>query len=308
VADDVRAHLAALIGDVEVDGLRRLSGGASRETWSFDAVGPDDRRPLILQRDRPGGSPKAGMPVQARLLRAAAGAGVPVPAVLAADERAVVVERLEGETIARKILRDDEYAAARPVLVAQVGRAVARVHAMSVADFPELEELDQLATWREILDATGQAHPAFELGFRWLQANRPPSERRTLVHGDFRLGNLVVGPDGLRAILDWELAHVGDPVEDLSWLCVKAWRFGAGPPVAGLGSYEELLAAYAAECGVVVDPEVLRWWEVLGTLKWGVMCILQASAHLTGAVRSVELAAIGRRVCENEHDLLVLLP
>jgi aminoglycoside phosphotransferase (APT) family kinase protein len=128
------------------------------------------------------------------------------------------------------------------------------------------------------------------------------------VHGDFRLGNFIVGPGGLEAVLDWELAHLGDPMEDLGWLCVKAWRFGARPPVGGFGEYDELFGAYGAAAGVEVDPEAVHWWEVLGTLKWGVMCIMQASTHLNGFSRSVELAAIGRRVCENEHDLLALLP
>ena len=128
-----------------------------------------------------------------------------------------------------------------------------------------------------------------------------------LLHGDFRLGNLIVGPDGLRAVLDWELTHAGNPAEDLGWLCVKAWRFGGGPPVAGLGSREELLAAYRAAGGADISLEELRWWEILGTLRWGVICLTQAWAHLSGAHRSVELAAIGRRVCEQEWDLLLLL-
>ncbi len=108
-------------------------------------------------------------------------------------------------------------------------------------------------------------------------------------------------------MLDWELAHLGDPMEDLGWLCVRAWRFGSAAPVAGVGDYDELYAAYAAAAGVEVDPDVVRWWEGLGTLRWGVICILQASSHLSGASRSVELAAIGRRVCENEYDLLCLM-
>jgi len=127
------------------------------------------------------------------------------------------------------------------------------------------------------------------------------------VHGDFRLGNLMIGADGLRAVLDWELAHLGDPMEDLGWLCVKAWRFGSPKPVAGVGDYRELIDAYAAESGLDVDPDVVHWWEVLGTLKWGIMCIMQAQSHLSGAARSHELAAIGRRVCENEHDLFLAL-
>ena len=100
---------------------------------------------------------------------------------------------------------------------------------------------------------------------------------------------------------------MGDPVEDLGWLCVKAWRFGSALPVGGLGTYEDLLDAYAEASGVRVDREELRWWEVLGTLKWGIMCISQANRHLTGHRRSHELAAIGRRVCENELDLLDLV-
>ena len=161
--------------------------------------------------------------------------------------------------------------------------------------------------YREVLDAAGYPHPTFELAFRWLERNRPDSTRRCVVHGDFRLGNLMVDGTGLAAVLDWELAHVGDPIEDLGWLCVKAWRFGSAKPVAGTGDYASFLAAYADASGVTVTPAVLRWWEVLGTLKWGIMCIMQAQSHLTGGARSHELAAIGRRVCENEHDLFLAL-
>ena len=174
-----------------------------------------------------------------------------------------------------------------------------------------LPTTDQVAQYRQSLDDLNaqldQAHPAFELAFRWLEHNRPISARRTVVHGDFRLGNVMVGPDGLRAVLDWELAHVGDPMEDLGWLCVRAWRFGSNRPVAGVGDYDELLDAYSTATGFAAHRDDLRWWEVLGTLKWGIMCMLQASAHLLGFSRSHELAAIGRRVCENEYDVLLAL-
>jgi hypothetical protein len=127
------------------------------------------------------------------------------------------------------------------------------------------------------------------------------------VHGDFRTGNLLVDAEGLRAVLDWELAHLGDPMEDLGWFCTRAWRFGSPHPAGGFGSYEELFAAYGEAAELDVDPAIVRWWETLGSLKWGVMCMMQARAHLLGMTRSHELAAIGRRVCENEHDVLVLL-
>jgi aminoglycoside phosphotransferase (APT) family kinase protein len=153
----------------------------------------------------------------------------------------------------------------------------------------------------------GEPHPTFELALRWLAANRPPSGRVAIVHGDFRLGNVIVGPDGLRAVVDWELVHLGDPMEDLGWLCVKAWRFGLPKPMAGVAEYAELFESYEAAGGERVDADVVRWWEVMGTLRWGMMCIAQAAAHLTGVSRSHELAAIGRRVCENEHDLFLAL-
>ncbi len=315
--EQLAADLTAALGAREVREVRRLSGGASRETFAFEA----DGRPLILQRDRPGGMRQAGMATEARLLRAAAATGVPVPAVVAtdADHRGgeaatvlggswLVVERLVGETIPRKILRDDEFAAARPQLSGQCGQALAGVHAIDPAAVPGLEGADQLDQFRALLDAMGEPHPAFELGFRWLERRRPPRRADTVVHGDFRNGNLVVGTDGLRAVLDWELAHLGDPLEDLGWLCVRAWRFGAAPRVGGFGDVDDLVAAYEAASGTAVDRDELAWWEAMGTLKWGIMCIVQAATHLSGTARSVELAAIGRRVCEVEHDLLLLLP
>jgi aminoglycoside phosphotransferase (APT) family kinase protein len=146
------------------------------------------------------------------------------------------------------------------------------------------------------------------LAFKWLDEHRPTASNRTaVVHGDFRLGNVIVDASGLRAVIDWELAHLGDPIEDLGWMCVPAWRFGSRLPAAGVGTREQLLAAYAEQSGVDVDPETLRWWEVSGILRWGMICVTQAFTHTSGIVRSHELAAIGRRVCENEHDLFLAL-
>jgi aminoglycoside phosphotransferase (APT) family kinase protein len=273
---------------LNLDNARRLSGGASRETWE----GERDGRTLILRKG-------PGMKTEAALIAAAAEAGVPVPQVVEAGDDYLLMERIEGETIPRKILRDPP-----PGLARQCGEILARLHTI---DPPEgLDHTDQLKQFRTLLDTLGQPHPAFEIAFRWLDANRPPPPPAPkLVHGDFRNGNLVVGPDGIRAVLDWELAHAGDPIEDLGWLCVKSWRFGVDQPVGGFGTYDELLDGYGRPD---LDRDHLRWWEVMGTLKWGIMCILQATAHTSGAHRSVELAAIGRRVCEVEWDLLQVLP
>ncbi len=321
MADDaLERSLATLLGGeatVTIEGLRRLSGGASRETWSLDAVANGERRELILQRLRPGAKGSGtGIPieVEAGVLRVAAAHGVPVATVEAVDDGStlgtagMVVERLPGETIARKLLRDAAWATARERLGGQVGKAMAQIHAIPLSDVAGLAETDQLQQFRAVLDTLGEPHPAFELGFSWLEANRPTQQRHTLVHGDLRLGNLLVDADGLRAVLDWELAHLGDPLEDLGWFCVRAWRFGSPLPAGGVATRDELVTAYEAASGTAVDREALRWWEVLGTLKWGVICVLQAWGHLSGATRSVEMATIGRRVCENEWDLLALLP
>ena len=306
VGTELSTMLSQLLGDAEIHDLHRLSGGASRETWRFTANG----RALILQRQRSGD--QRNMLVEAGVVGAARRGGVPVPELIDARCRDdgmafMVLEAIDGESIARKIQRDDEFAAARPRLTADFGHALARIHALDLSQIDGLEATDQLAYYTDVLDSLGQPHPVLELVRNWLVDTRPTSDRTCVVHGDFRLGNIIVGPDGLRAVIDWELAHLGDPMEDLGWLCVKAWRFGGIAPVAGLGAYDELFSAYEEAGGAPVDPVAVHWWEVLGTWKWAIMCILQASVHLNGMSRSHELAAIGRRVCENEHDLLCSL-
>lgn len=313
MTDDLAAALADVLGAAEVRDLVRLSGGASRDTFRFEA----DGRPLILQRQRSGDVRDMGN--EALVVRAAGAAGVPAAQVVASSSDAsssdasaigsafMVLTAVEGETIARKILRDDRFAHARRVLPAQLGAALAQLHAADTGGLGSLPTTDQMAQYREVLDQLGQPHPAFELAFKWLEAHRPAARPAALVHGDFRLGNVIVGDDGLRAVIDWELAHLGDPMEDLGWLCVKAWRFGSALPVAGVGDYQQLFDAYQAAGGRAVDADEVRWWEVMGTLKWGIMCIMQANAHTAGFSRSHELAAIGRRVCENEHDLFLAL-
>ncbi len=308
------AALRPVLGPLSVAGLTRLSGGASRETWAFDAVAEDGTRTgLVLRRDPPGRPSDPGaMAREAAAIGAASAAGLAAPDVLLVSEdpavfggAGMVMRRVDGETIARRILRDERFAPARGLLAGQLGRFAAGLHALPApAGFPAGDPLDAV---RATLAGFDEHSPVFDLALDWLAAHPPPPRDPVLVHGDFRLGNVVVGTDGLRAVLDWELTHAGNPAEDLGWLSVKAWRFGAALPVAGVGTREELLGAYRAAGGADISVAELRWWEVLGTLRWGVICMTQAWAHLSGAHRSVELAAIGRRVCEQEWDLLQLL-
>lgn len=305
--DDLASKLSAILGG-PVTSLQRLTGGASRETWRF-RCGDDE---LVLQRVRPGRPD--GLGAEPAVLSAAFAGGVPVPEVIVdgsasseLDLPFMIVRAVSGETIARKILRDSEFESARQLLPAQVGEALGLLHQVDVSSITGLTSVDQVKMYQKVMDDLGEPHPVFDIAFRWLEQNRPAVSTSSLVHGDFRLGNILVDSRGLTAVLDWELAHIGDPMEDLGWLCVRAWRFGGSQPVAGLGEYEELFEAYEKTSGIRPDFSTVRWWEILGTVKWGIMCIVQANTHLSGVARSHELAAIGRRVCENEYDVLNLL-
>jgi aminoglycoside phosphotransferase (APT) family kinase protein len=219
---------------------------------------------------------------------------------------------VRGTAIARKLLRDPPYAEARRRIAGQLGEIVVRIHATDTATLPPLvtkQAADQIALLRGALDRMADPQPVFELALSWLDRRKPaPIARPVLVHGDYRTGNYLADETGVTAILDWEGAHLGDPVEDLGWLCVKSWRFGSvDKPAGGFGSREELWTAYERAGGKKVDAARAHWWEVLGTARWGIICHQQAWRHLSGAVKSMELASIGRRAVETEVDLLQLL-
>lgn len=316
LADRLAEVLAPALGPVAVEDLRALTGGASRVTWAFDAV--DDahqRRPLIL-RTGPLEELYASMELEANAQRVAGQAGAPVPNVLVADNSPaalgnpyLICDRIDGETVVRRIERQLD-AAGRERLLRQCAQALAAIHRADPSGVA-LSAEDQLSACRAQLDTMPDTTAVFEWAFRRLAADRPPPVPPQLVHGDFRMGNLMVSGDGdLAAVLDWELVHLGDGCEDLAWFCLRAWRFGA--PVersaGGLGSVDALLAAYEQASGNgAVDPDRFDWWLLLGTLRWGIICRYQAQRHLSGQTRSVELATIGRRVSETEWDVLRLL-
>jgi aminoglycoside phosphotransferase (APT) family kinase protein len=301
--------------------LARLSGGASQETWSFDVLLAAEKRPLILRR-APGGyrAPfrSAGLATEAALMLRAGESGVPSPRVLRVLQESddigqgFLMDRVEGETIPRKILRDAAFAQLRPRLAFELGTILARIHRMDTQGFSALRKVTaraELAELRQAYENDRWPRPVFEFAFRWLGRHAPDApEPMTLLHGDFRNGNLIVGPDRVRAVLDWELAHFGDPMEDLGWLCVNSWRFGnIDKPVGGFGAVDELIAGYEAAGTCKADPERIRFWQTLGTLRWGVMCLGMLARYESGEDRSIERAMIARRASETEIDLLRIL-
>ena len=327
-ADDERANLALRIREVaravlpgvdQVTDLRRIPGGASQEIWTLEAAGSGLRRRLVLRR-QPAGAAYPGkitLEIEAELMRLAEAAGVPTPHIIhvltPADGlgNGYFMDYVEGEGLGHRIVRSDAFAAIRPKLAFQIGGILARMHAVDPALLPVLPRssaASAVAAMQETCRRIDQPRPVFELCFRWLRERLDrDAAAPTLVHGDFRNGNMIVGPDGVRAVLDWELAHLGDPVSDLGWLCVNSWRYGEiDKPVGGFGDREDLVAGYEAAGGAKVDPAGLLYWEVQGTLRWAVMCV-EMGVRAKQSDRPVELSVIGRRASEAEIDLMRLI-
>jgi aminoglycoside phosphotransferase (APT) family kinase protein len=316
LADILTERLRALWGPaVTVSAVRPMPGGASRESWDIEVHRPGQaQRHLILLRDADGrkGRPARNIDIEAAAMIAARAAGVPVADLYDHGEGALgqaylLMQCLEGETIPRRLLRDDAYAAARPRLAHRLGEVLARIHQIDPDTLPGLPRVDALGQLTELYQGFAEPRPALEIGLRWLREHQPAPVADTLVHGDFRTGNLMIAKDGLRGVLDWELTHCGDPRQDLGWLCTKAWRFGSARPVGGFGPRAELMAGYAAGGGTPPDEATQRWWELYGTVRWALLCRSQAERYLSGAEPSIELAVLGRRVCEQEFDVLLAL-
>ena len=317
--------------DATVASLRELSGGASCRVFAFELHAGDEQRTLVLRLDAVGGGTQGSRREEFALLAAAKRAGVTVPAVLVAGGEHdglggafFVMDLAPGEALARRLLRDDHYAVARVALPRQLGCELARTHEIDLAhpdlaflagrapagDDPRRFALAEVDRYEQILGAfsADQPYPLLKLVGRWLARHAPAVTRPVLVHGDFRVGNVMFDEAGLTAVLDWELSHIGDPVEDLGWLCVRTWRFGNDHLAAGgLCSREDLVAFHEEAGGVPCDPAALRWWELFGNWKWAIICRMQAERHKVGKRLDVELATIGRRVAETEHEILALL-
>jgi aminoglycoside phosphotransferase (APT) family kinase protein len=298
--------------------LTAVPGGASRETWLVEG----ERGPWVLRRDPEGSVSLVPIAEEFTLIDRAREAGVPVPEPIALEpaggrfgSAGMVMSFVEGTSVAPRILRKPEFEAARGNLTEQLADALARIHSIDPGDLEGVlpdpgpdSTLAQIEEWESQLEEIGEPLPAVELGLRWLRAHAPEPAEPRLVHGDFRLGNFIVDETGLAAVIDWELAHLGDPAEDIGWLCIRSWRFGNDDqPVAGVGSLDEFIAPYEAVGGAPVDRDRVRYWEAFGNVKWAIICARQAHDHLAGVRRSHELASLGRRICEPEWDLLELI-
>ena len=320
--EKLASALSKKLLEVGVEGkvcnLVPLTGGASKEIWQFEVSKNKQTTKMILRRGSGIEGPLAIKTAdEARIQKEVIKVGAPVPIILAVSKNeeelgdSYIMHFVEGESIARKILRDKEYKKALPILAYQCGEAIAKIHNVDITNFsflPKKPAEDQLEDLYSTYQSFEQPSPVFEYAYLWLKEQDFGNFQESLVHGDFRLGNIIVNAEGLQSIIDWELAHIGNPLQDLGWVCGNSWRFGKNDKVVGgFGEIEDLLEGYNSISKLKVDKEMVKCWQVFGTFRWGVICLIQAYAHLNGTTNSIEKAAIGRRVSETEIDIVDLL-
>lgn len=326
----VAAWLARESGAVsaEITACKPLSGGAIQENWAIDAAFEggdlDGARALVLRTDAPSGvAVSLGRAEEFALLQAAEAAGVtvPEPHFLCRDPEVlgkdfVVMDRIGGVALGPKVVKDSSLGGDREALVERLGRELARIHSiqpprddLSFLDRPENPAKAAVAAHRGHLDALGEPHPALEWGLSWCAGQTPDPGEITLVHQDFRTGNLMLDEKGLTGVLDWEFAAWGDPLSDIGWFCAKCWRFGRPDLEAGgLGSRDAFYRGYEAESGRAIDSEAVAFWEVMAHIRWGVIALQQGARHYSGEQNSLELALTGRIAPELELEVLRMTP
>jgi aminoglycoside phosphotransferase (APT) family kinase protein len=329
----IAAHLSSATGaEVEVTDLALLSGGACQENYRLDVRASSGelapKATLVLRSDAARSLPASIDRAQEFVvIGRAREAGVKTPRarffandLVAPGRGAYFLDFHRGEAIGRRVVGRPELARAREVLPGELAAELAKIHSITPATAPGLftsgENRDgsieparaTLESLRATMDAMVEPHPAMEYVHRWLSARAPSGQEVVLAHGDYRTGNFLVDEDGLAGILDWEFAHWGTPAQDLAWICMRDWRFGALDRAAGgIATRDAFYAAYEKASGRTVDPDDVRFWEIMSNLFWAAGSVHQAERFLSGAERDFELVAIGRRANEMEWEALRLI-
>lgn len=318
LGDAVRRRFGSDAGIANVD-VATL--GASNRTLLFDLHDGRATRRLVLRQEtyRSPVSPFLSPRDQYGIHQVVHRHGLPIPEpVFELDEgdeldRGFVVACIEGETLPKTLLSDPAFEPARKRFAAQTGEFFARLHGIPVDELPFLadsaDSVDPLAAQMQRYDSYREYHPGIEVGLRWLEKNRPTRRtKKKLIHGDYRVGNLLLNHRGITGVLDWECSHHGSAMEDMGWVCLRSWRFGnIEKPVGGMGPRSELYAAYEANGGETVDADEVRWWEIFSSLKWAVLNIMQADGHVRGERRSLPFACCGRNAAMIEYDMLMTI-
>lgn len=315
--------------DLAVSNIARIPGGASRETWSFDARWSEDgatfERSFIARRDPTGSLLDSNNDLEFELYTALEGSGIPAPSVhwIDRDGKAIerpfyIMTRLAGATDARTLVTSPEYADIRPAIARQKTEILAKIHAFDIDRVPRLERppsceraaLHEVEKWERTMRADMlEPQPVLELAFSWLKRHLPPPPARlALVHGDYRTGNFLYDKTaGITGILDWEMAHAGDPIEDLGWVVIKSWRWAGDERVGGLTTRDEFVRMYQDAGGVKVDPAALQFWEVFSNVKFAIIFITGTKAIVQGKTPDLLLAVTAFINPGLEAELLELI-
>ena len=330
----IQEYLSAKIGadDVAVSNLVRIPGGASRETWSFDARWPENgmevERGFVLRRDPDASLLETERDLEFRVMDAVAGHGVPVPKMYwlesdggLLDRPFFVMERIDGcETSPTQVLMDPRFFPVRAKLAEHFVDILARIHALdwrgSGLDFlgaPTDEAACatmEIEKWEAVVDRDAlEPQPVLRAAFRWMRRHPPPpAERIVLVHADYRTGNFLCDSDGeIRGVLDWEMVHLGDPMEDVAWACMRPWRWLGDENIGGLIQREQFYKRYEEESGFSVIPEAIRFWELLGNVKLAAIFLTGARSYCEGRTRSPMMAFLGRNIARLELEVMDLM-
>ena len=325
---DIKSRLGCFLTRIEpgcelID-CTQVTAGASQQTFKITVkTANDEPIQYALRREQPNqvnrSSGQLPAALEARLLKLASSSGVLVPDIRAELEemdglgQGYLMAWLEGETLGQRIVKRPEFETVRQSLAFECGRELAKIHAIPVDEdlAAALSEVSPEALVRETwaaYQALVSPQPMIDFTAQWLLNNLPEFTSPTLVHGDFRNGNLMIDESGLVAVLDWELAHIGDPMRDLGWLCVNSWRFGhSSNPVGGFGAVDDLIAGYQSVSPTRVDRCAIEFWQVFGSFWWSVTTLGMAASWRSGETPSLERPVIGRRSSEAQLDCVNLL-
>ncbi len=338
--DELKGKLESYLGNrlggtARIDRMFSLSGGACQDNYLVDLEMQGGNEPgnyeLVMRTDKGGALLSSLNRVdEFAVVKMAHDSGVftPQPYWLEADANVIgnpfyFMQRIQGKATGRYVVRDKSLNDYRKKLAPELAASLARIHAVTPENCTDQALRDRLFSSARVGDATAEsrvavfrewlaelpdAHPAIELALNWLEKNAPETDQLVLVHGDFRTGNFMVSPEGLHGIVDWEFAHWGDRHEDISWLCMRDWRFGKNNrPVGGFALRKDFYEAYEKESGAKVDEQKVLYWEVIGNVGWALGAAQQGERHISGADRGIEFASIGRRVCEMEYEMMRLI-
>jgi aminoglycoside phosphotransferase (APT) family kinase protein len=299
--------------DLTVTGVARVGGGASRETWTLDArwteSGQKREQGFIIRRDPPASLLESNNSLEFELYTALAGSGIPVPKVrwiepdgASLDRPFFVMERLPGSSdgTGAVLAQSPDHADLRPIVTRQHAEILAKIHAFDIDRVPSLDRpksaadsaMHEIERWERTMHAdTLEPQPTFELAFSWLKRHLPPPpERLAIVHGDYRTGNFLIDKSGITGVLDWEMAHAGDPIEDIGWLCMKPWRLARDERIGGICTRDEFIEIYEKAGGVKVDRDALKFWEVFSNVKFGIIFITGTKSIVQGKTADITLA------------------